>query len=236
MPKLIKKRSAPQGAANKRITKRRFNLVGKEPKGPELKVVDVNDAGGSPVINLISTTSTVALLNGTDLGPAAFQRIGRSVHLKTLHVRGGIYRSGQEGSVNGEALRILVVYDRQPNGAFPSIIDVMQTIDANGAGSTTPFDYPNLRNGDRFIILADHLAHLSNTANASNDLSNYEKDQRYFDRFIDVSGLPTQYVGDDETVTSISSGALYLFTLGSQAAATAGCTFNWAARLRYTDH
>lgn len=237
-----KSRSLPVGAS-KKIKKLRFNLVGKESQKPELKVVDVNDAGSAPVVNLVSTTATVALLNGLDLGTGAFQRLGRSVHLRTLHVRGGFYPSLQDGSFGGECLRVLVVYDRQPNGVAPSVIDIMQSIDANGNGSTTPFDYPNLANSERFIILADKQVNLSNTRyivassyfGQQNTLSELDSSDRNFDRYIDVSGLPTQYKGDDETVASISTGALFLYTLGSQAAATAGVTFNWTARLRYSD-
>ena len=241
-----KKRNASSKSAFKKSKRARFSLVGREPTGPELKVVDVNNAGSSPNINIVSTTATITLLNGMDLGAGAFQRIGRSVHWKSLHVRGALYLnngSGSFGSTAGECARIMVVYDRQPNGAAVSIIEILQTIDANGNGSSSPFDYPNLTNSDRFIVLADQQVNVPYTSTgsgagtlaASSAQVLASLPAKDFDRYIDISGLPTNYKGDTEAVASVATGSLYLVTLGSLAVASAGLTFNWTARLRYTD-
>lgn len=230
--------------------KRKFNrlskiaaITGREANKPELKFVDFNGGGSAPIITLVSTTATFGLLNDLVVGANAYQRIGRTVLMQNLHVRGAFYPSGNAGTVAGEYIRLVVVYDRQANGAAPSYSDIFQSTDAAGNTSSGAFDYPRISNAERFVILADE--HFNWCATATNgtggilaqaaSVQNQNQDTR-FDRFIPLKGIPVSYTGAGGSgAASIASGALYFVTIGSNAAATAGSTFNWTARLRYTD-
>jgi len=233
------KRKKPYASAKAKMFKA---IVGAEKKGPELKSVDVNDAGGSPVITLISTTFTLNVLNDTNVGAGQYQRIGRSITMKSLRLIGALFPSGNAGSNAGEFLRVAVIYDRQVNGAIPGYADIYQAIDAAGNTSATPFDMPNIDNSERFIVLADHKFAIPSTiynggATVGNGFPNLlSQDQNTnIDQYIKLKDLPVNYKGTGGGIANVASGALYLITLGSQAAASAGTTFNWATRLRYTD-
>lgn len=233
------KRKKPYASAKAKMFK---SIVGAERKGPELKSVDVNDVGGSPVITLVSTTFTLNLLNGLATGTNHYNRIGKSVCMKSLLVTGALFPSGQAGTAAGEFLRVAIIYDRQVNGAIPAYADIYQCIDQGGNTSSTSFDMPNIDNSERFIVLADEQWAFPNTAitNGATDGFVFENilDQTQktsISRYIKLKDLPCNYIGTGGTIAGVASGALYLITLGSQAAASAGCTFNWTSRLRYTD-
>lgn len=222
------------------LKKRWLNIMGMESKKPELKCVDVNGAGAGVTASLLSTTATVTLLNGLATGAAYFQRVGRSVSLKSLHLRGCILPSGLDG-VTGEFIRISLVYDRQPNGALPAYADIFQTVDAAGNGSNAVFDFTNLNNSERFLILADipvqfssteitGAAHIASASEMQNQMQSL-----LIDKYISLDGLPTNYKLDTAVIGAISSGAIYLVTMGSAAAANAGTAFNWSNRIRYSD-
>jgi len=239
--------------SSKSATKRKFahmsakaklikSIVGSEPKGPELKAVDVNSGGAAPVIRLVSTTATIDCINLLAVGASTFQRIGRGVHMKSCYLRGALFPSGNAGTYAGEYLRIAVVYDRQTNGAFPNYADIFLTVDSGGNGSNGPFDMPNLNNSERFVILADEHFSLPSTfvsgSGGQTQQAAAVADQAQctnIDRYIKIKDFPINFKADTATIGSISSGALYVITVGSQAAATAGATFNYATRVRYTD-
>jgi len=201
--------------------------------------VDFNSGGASPVIRLCSTTATIDTVNVLAIGAGTFQRIGRGVHMKSLYLRGAMFPSGNPGTNSGEYIRVAVVYDRQPNGAVPNYSDIFLTVDASGNGSNGPFDMPNLNNSERFVILADeHMAFTNTSGSASvpsDDILLDQTQRTKIDRYIPIRDFPINFKGDTANITSITSGALYVITCGSLAAASAGSTFNYAARVRYTD-
>ena len=50
-------------------------------------------------------------------------RIGNKVIVKSVHAR--ILISAAPGAATQEVARVMLVYDRQPNGAFPAIGDIL---------------------------------------------------------------------------------------------------------------
>jgi len=235
---LVKRKKSSKSSSTK---KKWAKIVGQEYSKPELKNVDVNDGGGAPLIRLVSTTATIDYVNGTSAGSNDFQRVGRSAKLHSIHFKGGIYPSGNSGTTAGEWLRILLVYDRQPNGAVPSYSDIMQTVDATGNFSSTAFDFKNLGNAERFLILRDHNVQVpctSSTTAGTYFQANQLQDPNQslmFDDYVKLENLPVQYKGVDASISSIATGALYVVTCGSQAVASAGCTLNYVTRVMYSD-
>ena len=76
------------------------------------------------------------LINGIVQGAGNNQRIGNKVSLKALRMKGQIINLAT--AVQTYA-RLLVVYDKQPNGALPTYATVMQTRDNAGAATNTAF-------------------------------------------------------------------------------------------------
>lgn len=202
---------------------------------PELKCVDVNNSGASPAFNLISTTSSVSLLNACAVGAEVYQRVGRKIMMQSLHVRGWITQNQAKAAIP-DFCRIMVVYDRQPALTGPPAL--LQSTDATGAVSSLSSDFTNIANFERFEVLADIQLDICGTSavggTASSTITDFKGEYRV-NRYIKLKNLVAHY--DSAGVgTAPVTGAIYLFTLGETPAANAMYTFNYVTRLRYYDH
>lgn len=211
-------------------------------KAVELKGCDV------PQFNLgfSSTAPSLALLNGLSVGNNFYQRVGRQVVLHSLRVKGYVVPTrGNAAAVNNQSARILVVYDRQPNGVLPNNQDIIQGIDSLGGTTFDADQHPNLNNRERFLILRDDFFMLMplgiNGANSANNY-NYSVDPasngslHHIDWYIPLKGLKMQFGGDTNAISSIQTGALYLWTFSTgDTNATSAWAFFGSARLRYVD-
>jgi len=101
-----------------------------------------------PIFNYIDTTSTAAipaqwstpvLLNGLAQGTGASQRVGRQILIHLIRMR--FFGS------SSQAVRFVLVYDRQSNGAAPSVTDIFE--------SNTVASEINWSNRDRFDFVYD---------------------------------------------------------------------------------
>lgn len=124
-------------------TKSRSFLVQDRGIKGERKVIDVNvTTNPTPGTGAFSTGS---LLNGLSLGSDYNARIGRKIIMKKIMCRwSGVGTAGFPGNV-----RILVVYDKQANGAACANTDVLVSATFNA--------FNNLNNRDRFITLMDEI-------------------------------------------------------------------------------
>lgn len=185
---------------------------------PEKKVVDLGAASFA-----MDTTGSLTLLNGVAAGTDFTDRIGRKTKLSYVYVRGIV--NAQDASSGPTLGRLLLVYDKQPAGALPAITDILT--------AATSVSQVNLNGRDRFVILADKqyaVGIISNTATQSFAGSPTVHPVKIYRNL----GLETIYDGTTNAIADISSGALYLVTIGNQAAA-AGATFNGTTRVRFTD-
>ena len=113
--------------------------------------------------------------------------------------------------------RLLVVYDKQPNGALPTYATVMQTRDNAGAATNTAFSDPNFDNKERFTILRDTTFVLPSVTNTVGVLTNVGFDQGTkndinifnVDMYIKLKGLHTSYTGATAGIADISTGSLF---------------------------
>jgi len=184
----------------------------------EKKTVDVNYTAA-----IFTTAGAATLMNGIAAGTDFTDRIGRKVILKSLFFR--FYIVPEDQSIADNPLRIMLVYDRQTNGAAPAVLDVLK--EAN------PMSQLNLNNRDRFQVLWDKsiiVPFLSNTATQS------------------VCGGQTTFIGKKfkrlnhemifggtaATVASIQTGSIYLITVGFSAS-PAGATIGYTNRIRFMD-
>jgi len=72
------------------------------------------------------TAGTFVCLNALKEGNAAFQRNGRRIVMKSLHLNGIITpNASAPGSTVSKYARIIVFYDKQANGAAPSLATLL---------------------------------------------------------------------------------------------------------------
>jgi len=157
--------------------------------------------------------------------------------MKSLHLRGYIRNMS---TCIDDVGRILVVYDRQPNQAFPNMADLIQSRDQTGATANTGVSPINLDQRDRFIMLRDYQVYLPAVTNTAGVLTNglgYQANgnPHEFSMFIKLKGLLTHYKSSSNptTIGDISSGGLYVLCLCFNDDNKWRCQFT--GRLRFDD-
>ena len=110
---------------------------------PELKYSDSNISGA------INTTGLVTLLHVPVLGTDFTNRIGRKTLIKSVFLRGLLSRDLTTASALACQCRMILVLDKQPNGAAPAITDIL--VAANSYSQLNP------NNRDRFRVIRDYV-------------------------------------------------------------------------------
>jgi len=182
----------------------------------EAKVIDLDPAQYNT-----DTTGTITLLNGCATGSDYTDRIGRKIIVKSIYVR-GIFR--MEGTnISPTLCRIIIVYDMQTNGAAPAITDILKS--ANSQAQL------NMNNRDRFKILMDKQIALGGQDVAA---GGYGSPTTLSIKKYKKCRLETVYSGTLSTVGSISTGALWMISIGDRAAGSAA-EFSGSVRTRFID-
>lgn len=205
---------------------------------PELKACDglsfaqnvffLNDFS---IVNSSAAGNTVCL-NALQQGTAYNQRIGNTVQVRSILVRGCLQvPTGEEGMNNwSECVRIIIFRDRQSSGQQPSYIDLFQTTNINTGSVVT---WPNrLENKTRFKILCDRRYVLSGATNCAEFFFEYFAKKRFNVQYGSSANPPTY--------AEIKTNTLWLACLGPfpLAGATIANTpyFNtFAYRVRFVD-
>lgn len=242
------KKLLSKGYASFKSSKASQGVIGRSPAtrgsrtfGAEIKSVDMPavNAGADNLTKNVSTTATFDLLNGVQEGASFYNRVGRRTHMKSIHVTGELIESGNGAGV-AEYDRIMLVYDRQPNGNFPAISDILLDYGNDGTTFTTAYSKMNLNNVERFAILRDQRIQIATNAGVSSNvagaITNYGQ-QGNINWYVPLKDLETHYKSttNPAAIGDIATGALYLVTFGSIAVATSGFQFTYNARLRFID-
>jgi len=173
-----------------------------------------------------SWTSPV-LINAIAGGTTRTQRIGGSVTLTSFLLR-GVYTS--VGATTAPPVRILVVYDKQPNGALPSITDILAANDTN-----SPL---NISNSDRFHVISDEFLQMVHSQDGTNGVAGYPtKIYRNFFKSEREPGYQMKYLNNNNaTIADITTGSCYLMMSSFGPGSTATSTlFTFYSRFRFTD-
>lgn len=182
---------------------------------PEKKFVDTS-ISISPVAGSNAFTSG-QLLNSLANGTSASDRIGRKVVMKSIYIRWS-FEMAPTG-VDGAPLRILVVYDKQANGALAAITAPLVSSAFNSLN--------NLSNKDRFVTLFDHIS----------DPIDAEGPHAVAGVLYKPINLEVQFDEDtDGGIDDIMSGAVILYVAQQGTIITAAPTFVCRTRIRYTDN
>jgi hypothetical protein len=171
----------------------------------------------------LDTTGSVTLLNAVAQGAGVQQRVGKKIVLKGLQCR-GYMANGSTATFNDVAF--LIVYDKRPTGALPAVTDILVSATSSAMNNDT--------NSGRFSIIKRVDSELlGNTTAAANYLSNMMQSA---DFYLPLKGLPTVYkAAGTGAIGDIEEGALYLVTVGSNAAGTTAASAALAFRLRFID-
>lgn len=205
--------------------------LAKTPK-QELKAFDTAFLGNN--FHTIAGVPAFQLLNPVVNGAELYQRVGRKLYMKSLHIRGNIVQTATSTQDIG---RILVVYDSQCNAAAPAIAALLQ--DSNAGAATNALSEINLTNRARFKILRDKQIIFPSATLAGGVQTNQAFQEQYehsfsVNEFIKLGGLEAEYNGVNAgNIGDITSGAIFLVCVMETNDAV--WQFQYTARLRYYD-
>jgi len=211
-------------------TMRRKSFVAASQRGPakELKSFDYYDAADRSMVTVANVVGTTSLATGMGVvnipatGNAFYEVIGNKCQGRSLAVEAEFAQP--QTDVSSSTIRVMVVLDRQVNGAFPAITDILYD---NNTG-TTFNSAINIANRDRFQVFRDSQF----TLDPASCLT------RHYETYIRLPSLEFIYkaAASRGAIVSISSGAIYLMAFYVQHAGTTAPTIGSVhCRTRYFD-
>lgn len=158
-------------------------------------------------------------LNCIPQGATVANRIGNKVMMKSVAFKANLVASATTLVLGA---RLMLVYDRQTNGAFPAIGDILQN---QPAGATTAFSDINIANKNRFLILRDQYFDFDVSQAQKRTVNLYCKGR-----------WETEFGANAGNITDIKMGALYLVLYATSSAGVGTCSLDGAhSRIRYYD-
>lgn len=182
----------------------------------EMKYKDVDSA-----TYVADTTGAVTYLTSISGGDSMVTRQGARIRLCGTQVRGKVV-AGTAGTLAQATL--VLVYDRQANGAAPAITDVYET--ANSAS------FQAVINRSRFAI----LGHWTYTIVGNSTTPTSGREEALVD-LKTVYDLPTVFNdAGAAAITNLISGSLHMLTFGDTAAGTGAPNFTVQVRTYFADN
>lgn len=183
---------------------------------PELKFLDLN----TTALANIGGTGSITLLNGCAQGTDATQHIGRQITMKSLYwiFQGNIATT----TTNGGSVRLVILYDKEAEGAAPTIAAAAQT---DAFNRDDILAQQNLNNRDRFVVLVDEIIECIGSAGP----------QGFMRKGYRKVALPVIFnASAAATVAAINTGSVYAFCWQDGMVTTAPVT-NLQTRIRFED-
>lgn len=186
-------------------------------KSPELKFLDL---ATTPTASLAGNGS-LTFLNGCAQGTDANQHIGRQTTMKSVY---WIFQAIVAATTTlGGSMRLLIVYDKEAEGAAPTIATGAQTDICNIDDITAQM---NLNNRDRFVVISDEMIETIGTAGP----------QAVFRKGYRKVALPVVFnASAAATIAAINTGSVYAI-VWQNGLATAAATTKLQTRIRFTDN
>lgn len=238
---------------------------GGQAETPELKWIDTligNGTLAAPTANtyakpFVNGGGTAFYLNCMSQGAGPTNRIGNKITMKGLQLKTIIRPNNNTGNLltagpyAESALRIVIFYDSQINGAVTTVADLLQSTSGdatpvNNIPANLPYALVNPNNRDRFIILRDELLcspyFVIDATSAGLITFMAQADQEnwtnVYSPYIKLKKLVTVFKMSSMTaaVTDQATGGLGMFLIAD---AGNGATNTWVmfgtSRLRYWD-
>lgn len=214
--------------ANTTRLSRSGGYFGPKGGGIEKKSVDTSASCQfqlNPATGAISGIEPLFLINGVAAGTSISQRIGRKCRFTSIYIRMRVVTGNTPQS---QIARLIVVLDKQPNGA---VMTGQQLLGSLTSGVANPWAPNNLDNRDRFKVLCDKTRLIQTNGGTSGATS----DVAFFKIYKKIN-IQTTYSGTDALIGSISTNALYMMCVGSNASdAATNAVGTFVCRVRYTD-
>ena len=210
--------TTPQGPASKKPTLERQGAVyGKALYGgkntglaPELKYNDVTFTDDA------TTTATVVSLTNFAAGDTALLRDGNKIAPKSLNIR---VKLTNEALTQSNVVRMMVVHDRQPNNAAPTLSLVLD--------SQSPTGQRLVGTASRFMILCDEVIVLNADGGTGAGVQ-----KAFWQKYLKLDPkLITSFL--DGSAGEPYSNGLYLMYIGDVAAGATDCDVSGSCRLRF---
>lgn len=221
-------------------------------KGEEIKAIVVSSNTTVPAIAslALNNTGSITTLNMVQPGAGFWNRQGRRLYMKSVMIDLNIEPLSVARNAVSDTAKIALVYDSQCNGAVPTQGDIWLDYDQSGNQVANSLSSINLNNRDRFLILRHwtlDLPAITTTATGvpttafpnAIQMVTAGGDSKYgghIREYIKLKGLVTQYKSDSNpcTIADISTGALYLVTLATNASGFDGFNIpEFNCRLRF---
>lgn len=198
---------------------------GYRPNRVERKVNDVAEATYQ-----VNTTGSFTLLANPAVGADFNNRIGRKVLLKSAYIRGYVRTEESSGlgvvTTGSQIARMIIFADLQPNGATPLVADLLT--------QATPTSHLNLNNRDRFKIYCDK-EYAFDPAVLGASFVGLTNQIRLVKKYKKIN-LEMIFSTSTGAIADVTSGALYMFWIGSQASGTnTDINAVVSTRVRYSD-
>jgi len=163
-----------------------------------------------------ATSCTPFLLNGVSQGVTPTTRVGRRLTMRSLYIRWFLQLAST--TTGGSPVRMLVVYDKQTNGAAPAVTDIVLTDEL-----TSPM---NLSNSKRFMALCDQTWECIGTGGPQSLV---------FSKFIKMNKTMEFNNGNAGTVADITSGSIYVLCWSGNGLAVTQPLSVFYSRIRFQD-
>jgi len=211
----------------------------------EKKGMDTPLTIAGPILATTNTNGDTIVLNLVQQGAGSWNRIGRKINPQSIRLRGVVNwasaAAATTGNPDGNILRMVVVWDKQPSGAAIPAFDAVFGVTAqDGTESTTFLNAVKYDNMDRFSVLRDCVMEFIPRLIADGGTQDITNTKHPFDEFISLKGREVVYSGQSNpmTIADISTGALYVYFRAAAATANTNALSLEASsfsRLRYTD-
>lgn len=185
---------------------------------PELKHHDLN-AQVIPVLS--SGVFGDNPLNAIQVGDTAVRRIGNRITIKKIGLRMQMLNTANTD--DGDILRIIVLLDKQPNGADPAVLDILEVADEQA--------FRAVKTMKRFTFLMDKYVAWSSQSLVVDGMS-FVVSRRAITWFKDVN-IDVEYLSSGTSISNIGTNAIHVFAISQQASDT---TLTYGTRVSYIDY
>lgn len=176
--------------------------------------------------------ATALSLTATAQGDGESNRDGRQVRLLSCHLRGEVQFDPLDQATPGlaQCVRILVVLDKQTNGAQFNAEDVL----ADPANADLDVHaFRNLQYTQRFRVLKDFTVRQpAFTAVWDSDSTLKAGAQVPFKCNIDLGNMPVTYTGTSAAIASIADNSIHVLAIASTTS-TGSATLKYISRVRF---
>lgn len=190
---------------------------------PEKRVFDtiVNQSPGNGIAQPLMLVPLGAINNA---------RVGNQIRITNIGYKISFNWQPTPAATLGPIIRLMLVHDKQVNGQFPLITDIL-----TGAGTTS---YRNYNQLTRFQMLHDETFILDNGEYFNGTLSQSQSSHVFKTHNSKSLNIPIlfndQVVGTPPTIGNIKTNGVFLMVYIS-ASPVIDCTFSGQTRIKYFD-